>query len=298
MGPGLAEGRLIRWVFAGGKPQGIRVLRRAIERGRPPVLIVWPPDLPAADLTELTGLADSAGIPTASSGNLEDRVGDLSGVDLLVTCRFGLLKPRVFEAPRLGAVNVHSSLLPRYRGVHPVAWALIRGERVTGVTVHRIDAKIDTGPILAQIEVPIAAEDDIWGLTAKLDAVSADVVDEVLEAVVRTGSLPPARPQTGEASSAPRRRPEDGRIDWAVSARGVHDLCRALRPPLPPAFAFTADGGRVEILDSRRLPGNGSVLPAGTVVETMGGGWHAVACGDGVVVLRTDIPLVPGTRLS
>jgi len=289
---------LIRWVFAGGKPQGICVLRRAIERGRPPALIVWPPELPAADQAALNSLADGAGIPTASSANLEDRVGDLSGVDLLLTCRFGLLKPPVFEAPRLGAVNVHSSLLPRYRGVHPVAWALIRGERVTGVTVHRIDAKVDTGPILARIEVPIAAEDDIWSLTAKLDAASADAVDEVLEAVVRTGRLPPARPQTGDASSAPRRRPEDGRIDWSASARGVHDLCRALRPPLPPPFAFTADDDRVEVLDSRLSPGSRPAVPAGTVVETVDRGWYAIACGDGVVELRTDIPLASGTRLS
>lgn len=294
----MAEGRLIRWVFAGGKPQGVRVLQHAIRCGFPPGLIVSSPELPAVDQAKLRGLADSAEIPIVSSSTLEERIGELARFDLLVTCRFGLLKPTVFDAPRLGAINVHSSLLPRYRGVHPVAWALIRGERVTGVTVHRIDAYVDTGPILASLEVPICVDDDIWSLTAKLDAASAVVVAEVLEGIRRTGDLPPARPQTGTSSWAPRRRPEDGRIDWSASARGVHDLCRALRPPLPPPFTFTGQEVKVQILDSRLPTGSRHDAPAGTVVAVIDGGWSMIACADGAIELQTDIELAPGTLLS
>ncbi|MEQ8815143.1 MAG: formyltransferase family protein [Thalassobaculum sp.] len=294
----MAEGRLIRWVFAGGKPQGIRVLQHAIECGWPPDLIVWPPELPAADLAALRGLADSAEIPTASSSTLEERIEELARFDLLLTCRFGLLKPAVFEAPRLGAINVHSSLLPLYRGVHPVAWALVRGEQITGVTVHRIDANVDTGPILASIEVPVASDDDIWTLTAKLDAASAVAVAEVMEEAHRTGRLPPGRPQTGVSSRAPRRRPEDGRVDWSRSARGVYDLCRALRPPLPPPFAFLGRDRTVRFLDFRPPVASRQDAPAGTVVATIDGGWYAIACVDGVIELRTDIELAPGTLLS
>lgn len=305
MGPGLAEAQLIRWVFAGGKPQGEGVLRRAIDGRWPPAAIVWPPDLPAADVAALRDLAEAAGIPASPSANLEERVEDLRRCDLLVTCRFGLLRPPVFEAPRLGAVNVHASLLPRYRGVHPVAWALIRGEPVTGVTVHRIDAGVDTGPVLHQVEVPIDDGDDIWSLTGKLDAASADAVEAVLRTVLRTGRLPPSRPQSGEPSRAPRRRPEDGRIDWSMPPRRIHDLCRALRPPLPPAFAFTDAAGRVEAVDSR-LPADGGELarvdgpgmPPGTVVAAGAGGWCAVACGGGILHLRTEPPLAAGMRLS
>lgn len=304
MGPGLAQERVIRWVFAGGKPQGIAILRQALSRRLPPHHVFCPPELPEADKAALAALAGPAGIPLQESGDLREAVSALAGTDLLVTCRFGLLDRSVFEAPRLGAVNVHSSLLPRYRGVHPVSWALVRGESVTGVTLHRIDAGVDTGPVVGQVEVPIGETDDIWSLTARLDAVSADLVGRVLETVRQTGLLPPSRPQSGPPSTAPRRRPEDGRIDWRLDDRRIHDLCRALRPPMPPSFAFTTEGDRVAILDSRRISRD---LPAdrpgwggrpGEVLAAHADGWSEVRCGVGVLAVRPDRRLAPGMQLT
>lgn len=266
----------MRFAFAGGKPQGLAILEALRADGHVPQRVFVPRGLPDADRAAL----ERFGAPLEGPGPIDpDR---LDGLDLLILCRFELIPEAVFTRPRLGAINVHSSLLPKYRGVHPVSWALVDGAERTGVTVHRIDAGVDTGAIVAQEAIAIRESHDLHSLTADLDRLSASAVRDVVRVVVATGRLPPARPQVGLPTPARRRRPEDGRIDWTGSARNVVNLVRALPPPLPPAFTFVREH-RLEVKRCAVTVASLRGAP-GTVIDVRGD-TAAVRCGDGAVVL-------------
>lgn len=264
----------IRWAFAGGKAQGIAVLAALVEAG------FVPTGLCASVADELPILRTLC--PGAEVANSPD----WEGLDLILTCRFRLLAPETFSRPKWGAMNLHSSLLPKYRGVHPVSWALIDGETETGVTLHRIDAGIDTGPILNQAAVPIEAGDDLWSLTEKLDRRSVELALIFFRQLAATGMMPQGRPQTGLSSYARRRHPEDGAFSFDWTSRKIRDLIRALPPPMPVAFAQTAKGkfaaSRCEILREGGAP------PAapGTVLRDDSGFEFATA--DGTVRLEGE----------
>lgn len=264
----------LRWAFAGGKPQGIGVLAALVEAGFVPSgLCASVPD----ELAVLKALCPAARVAP---------MPDWDDLDLIVTCRFSLLPPEIFGRAKWGAVNIHSSLLPRYRGVHPVSWALIGGEKETGVTLHRIDAGVDTGNILEQTAVPIGADDDLWSLTARLDQLSAEMAVAFFGSLKGKTALPEGRPQQGPGSYAPRRLPQDGAFSFDWPARKIRDLIRALPPPLPAAFAQTEKGRfsarRCEIVAEGGTP-NAS---PGTVVGEERGFEFATA--DGVVRLEGE----------
>ena len=270
-----------RWAFAGCKPQGAGILSALGQDGFVPDFCAVPTDLADADDAEMHSVASHLSVPVYRSQRLEELEHRLAALDLLLVCRFALLPPAIFTAPRLGAVNVHSSLLPRYRGVHPVSWALINGETETGVTLHRIGEGADTGPILSQSHVAIDDNDDLWSLTAKLNAVSASSVLHLFNGIAATGDLPAARPQAGRPSMAPRRTPDDSRIDWAGAAQTISNLVRALPVPLPAAFCFAGDGRRVEIRSARLCAPCESLGVPGQVVQGDADGVARVLCGDG-----------------
>lgn len=281
----------LRWALAGGKPQALAILDRLAGEGWLPSRLYAAAGLPPADQAALRDWAARHGL---TADDTPPDAGELAGLDILLSCRYGLLAPALFAAPRLGAVNVHSSLLPAYRGIHPVSWALVDGRDRTGVTLHRIDAGADTGDVLLQRALDIAEDDDLWSLTARLDALSAELVVELFQFLERHGGLPPAIPQQGEVSWARRRRPEDGRVDWRQPARAIHNLRRALPSPLPPARTTRADGTPLSLLDSRPpRPDAVTVAPPGTVVSVLGAGWCEVAAGDG---RRLELRLEPTPR--
>ncbi len=261
-----------KWAFAGGKPQGIAVLAALVEAGFvPSVVSASVPD----ELAVLKALCPSALV--ADSGQWDD-------LDLILTCRYELLKSAVFEKARWGAVNLHSSLLPAYRGVHPVSWALIAGETETGVTIHRIDSGVDTGNILAQKAIGIEAGDDLWSLTRRLDALSAEMAVSFFRGL--DGGLPEGVPQTGTSTYAPRRLPEDGAFSFKWPARKIRDLIRALPPPMPSAFADTEKGrfkaSRCEILREGEAP---KATPGTILGQDQG---FAFATADGIVRLEGE----------
>ncbi len=286
------------WVFAGAKAQGHAVLEALSQCRHLPSLLVLAPDQAASEEREFRTFAHTHGVPISQSRKLIEHVDQLHGIDLLLLCRFGLIAEPVFSAPRLGAINIHSSLLPEYRGVHPVSWALINGERRTGVTLHRIDTGIDTGDVLKQRSLPIRATDDIWSLTERLNRLSARLAVELFQKIATTGSLPRARRQSGQACYAPRRTPEDGRIDWAKPARAIHDLVRALQPPLPLAFFEGPSGQTVFVHECRVLRRQLATPGAGVVIAVQDDGSSVVATGTTPVLIKADQILVPGQRLQ
>lgn len=223
------------WAFAGGRSAGAAVLAALVERGLAPGFVV-PVD--PAERDRLAALAPDSTLVSSVDG-LEVRG--------ILTCRYGLLPPERFRSLKLGAFNLHASLLPAYRGVHPISWAIVDGERETGVTLHRIDESIDTGPIALQASTLIEDNDDLHSVTARLDGLTASLAVVFLSHVRDRGEPPPMRVQPPGGSYARRRTPEDGRFDGTFTAERIRNLVRALPLPMPPAYLCDVSGRRFHV---------------------------------------------------
>ncbi len=202
--------------------------------------------------------------------------------DFLISCYYrAMLSKPLLELPRRGALNLHGSLLPRYRGKCPVNWVLIHGETETGVTLHYMEEKPDRGDIVAQRRVPILPEDTALSLNEKLAQAAAALWRDIYPAL-RAGTAPRTPQDHTRASYFGGRRPADGRIDWGQRAQDVYNLVRAVTHPYP--GAFTAGGGKkLFIWQARPLaPGEGPAAAAGQVVSLAGGG-VAVGTGEGLL---------------
>jgi methionyl-tRNA formyltransferase len=150
--------------------------------------------------------------------------------DLIVVVAYGHIIPRwMIDLPKHGCINLHASLLPKYRGAAPIQWAIIRGESVTGVTTMKIDEGLDTGDILLKREVPIQDEDTTETLSERLSGAGADLMVETLPKLVRAEIQPQPQDQA-QATFAPILKKEDGRIAWKLRAEEVGWRVRGLRP--------------------------------------------------------------------
>jgi methionyl-tRNA formyltransferase len=151
--------------------------------------------------------------------------------------------------PRRGALNMHGSLLPKYRGRAPVHWAILNGESATGASLHYMIEKPDAGALVDQQSVPILENDTALDVSLKVAAAAGEVLRRSLPGLI-DGSAAAHPLDLGAGSYFGRRRPEDGRIDWRSSARAVHDLVRAVAPPFPGAFT-EVNGCRLAVLETR-----------------------------------------------
>jgi methionyl-tRNA formyltransferase len=206
--------------------------------------------------------------------------------DLIVVAAFGqILKKPVLALPPYGCLNVHASLLPRYRGASPIAAAILAGEEVTGVTLMRMDEGMDTGPILAQAQCPIAPDDTTATLTGKLARLGAELMAKTLPAWL-SGELE-ARPQ--DDSQASYCRPltkQDGHLDWGEPASALERRVRAYDPW--PGTYTTWQGQRLNVIRARAWPDRQEPDPPGTVVELEVG--VGVVTGQGVLELMEVQP--------
>ncbi len=162
-----------------------------------------------------------------------------------------MLSPALLAAASRGALNMHGSLLPKYRGRAPVNWAVLNGERTTGASLHYMAAKPDAGDLVAQTAVPILPDDTARDVFTKVTVAAEMTLDGVLPALL-AGTAPRRPLDLAHGSYFGGRTPEDGRIDWAWPARRVHDLVRAVAPPYPGAFT-ELDGRRLRVLRTRVL---------------------------------------------
>lgn len=217
---------------------------------------------------ELAALAKTHALPLllqpkpgdAGYGAFVARLRDLAPDLLIVNSYAMILRSDVLAIPRFGAVNVHGALLPAYRGANPTEWALINGERETGVTIHVMDDGIDTGPIIAQRKVPVRFADTWLDVRHRVMAAADDLLAETLPAILAGGvTLSPQAPAAGR--SWRRRRAEDGRFAWSQPAIDIYNLVRALVEPHPGA---SVDGEVIarrlslsEILCRKREAGHG-----------------------------------------
>jgi methionyl-tRNA formyltransferase len=263
---------------------GVRCLRVLLAHGIEVPLVVT-----HADVTEETiwfgsveSVARTYDIPALApedpnSGRLVERVAALAPDFLFSFYYRKMLKtPLLRLAPR-GALNMHGSLLPKYRGRAPVNWAVLHGERETGATLHYMTEKPDNGDIVGQTAVPILSDDTAREVFDKVTVAAEITLDRELPALV-AGTAPRVKQDPALASYFGGRTPADGTIDWTCDAAAIHNLVRAVAPPYPGAFT-TVGGVPARILATRVIDaaGPGTLAPAlevreGRLVARCGGG--------------------------
>ncbi len=242
--------------------------------------------------------ARRAGLEVYQPAKLKDpaTVEFLSGYrpDAMVVVAYGHILPKwMIDLPRLGCINLHASLLPKYRGAAPIQWALMRGEPVTGVTTMRIDVGLDTGDILLKREVEIQDADTTESLGERLSRLGADLMVETLLRLER-GELV-GRPQDHtQATLAPILKKEDGRIDWNLPALELWNRVRGLRP-WPGAYTKFRGKNLHIWAAARPAAGEATSLAPGTLVADRGR--LSVACGRGTLLELKEIQLEGRKRL-
>jgi methionyl-tRNA formyltransferase len=200
------------------------------------------------------------------------------GPEFIVVAAYGKILPRaVLDIPRRYAINLHASLLPRYRGASPVAWAIINGETETGVTTMVMSEGLDEGDILLQESTAIDEDETAETLLRKLSGLGASLLIKTLKGL-RQGTLEP-RPQMGEPSYAPPMRKEDGRVHWSKTARELYNFVRGMYP-WPGAYCHIG-GERVKLLEVKPVEGAarpGEIRTAGdSLLVGTGGGLLSIA---------------------
>ncbi|MBL7158806.1 MAG: methionyl-tRNA formyltransferase [Candidatus Omnitrophica bacterium] len=202
--------------------------------------------------------------------------------DLFVVAAYGeILTKEILDLPKLYAINVHPSLLPKYRGAAPVQWAMIKGEKKTGLTVIRMNEKMDAGDIMLERSVKIEREDTASGLEEKLSYLGAILL---LDAVrfIEMEKIQFKRQNPKSVSYAPKLKKEDGLIDWGMDAAKVYNRVRGLAP-WPGAHTLLSGKG-LKILQAEILPAYKKLAP-GTIIETRSDG-IVVACGKNSIVIK------------
>jgi methionyl-tRNA formyltransferase len=275
-----------RVVFFGTPEFAVPTLQALLDGPDHVVGVVCQPDKPAGRGQQLHAppvkqLAARRGVPVAQPVKLktDEFPAVLRGwaPDLAVVAAYGRILPRaVLDLPRLGCINVHASLLPKYRGAAPIQWALRRGESVTGVTIMSMNERMDEGDILLQRATPILPGETYGALQQRLAGLGAVALMEAL-AALHAGTLR-ATPQEGAAATyAPMIEKQDGAIDWTQSAQAIALQVRAFNPW---PSAFTTCGRRLKIHRARALD-ESTGAPPGTVLAL--GELVRIATGAGVL---------------
>jgi methionyl-tRNA formyltransferase len=227
-------------VFCGTPRFAVPTLEKLVAAGHSVPLVVTQPDRPRGRGMELAvspvkeaalRLALPITQPDKIKTNEEFRA-QLAGIkpDAIIVVGYGRIIPQwMIDLPRLGNLNLHASLLPKYRGAAPIQWAIANGEKVTGVTTMRIDAGLDTGAILLQREIPIAPDDTTEILGPKMATIGADLMVETLRGLEQ-GTVRPIPQDNSRATLAPIIRKEDGRIDFSSNAIRIYNRLRAFQP--------------------------------------------------------------------
>ena len=293
----------MRIVFMGTPASAAASLETVLDGPDEVVGVVTQPDRPsgrgqATTPSPVRRTADDAGIAVLTPRKMKDpdllaQLREWSP-DLAVVVAYGrILSQALLDLPPLGCVNVHYSLLPRYRGAAPMQWAILEGDAVTGVTTMKLVAEMDAGPILLVEEVAMAPDETAASLEAKLVPVGARLLAATL-AGIKQGSIEPRAQDSAAVTFAPMLSKDDGMIDWSRPAPEIERRVRAFTP-WPSAFSYW-QGKRVKVHAARPLTAEapGGAAP-GTVVRADGDGIR-VATGAGPLLL-TELQLEGRKRM-
>jgi len=283
-----------RIAFAGTPDFAVPTLRAVVATGARVPLVLTQPDRPAGRGRRLTaspikGVALELGLPLAQPATLRGPVEPPPGErpDLMVVIAYGLLLPRQWlDWPRLGCINLHASLLPRWRGAAPIQRAVLAGDTETGISVMQMDSGLDTGPVHLARAIPIGARETAGELHDRLAVLAAQALVEALPAVLRGASYP--KPQREPlATLAPKIAKGEAALDWREPAVQLERRVRAF-DPWPVTEARLSDGRRLRVFEVEVVAGL-PAAPPGTIVAAGRAGID-VATGDGVLRLRRIQP--------
>ena len=214
--------------------------------------------------------------------------------DLIVVAAYGRILPQeILDAPKYGCINVHSSLLPKYRGAAPIHWAVLNGEKETGVTIMKMALALDAGDILAQVSTPIDPDETVETLHDRLARLGADLLAETIPAI-EAGTVVPVPQDEGQVSYAPMLSRALSPMDFSRPARALHDQVRGLIPW--PAAVTELNGVRCKVLGASVAAETTGKAP-GTVIAAGKNGLK-LACGEGTVLEIKELQADGGKRMK
>lgn len=291
-----------RIVFMGTPDFAVPSLEALAAAGHEIALVVTQPDRPQGrgrrlDAPPVKKAAGALGLPVVQIATIRDaslhRRLEEARADFFVVVAFGhILIPKVLAIPKHGGINVHASLLPKYRGPAPIHWAIINGETVTGVTIMRMDEGLDTGEILLAAPESIRPDDTTGTLHDRLARLGAQLLVQTLDAWA-AGTLTPRRQDNAAASYAPLLKKNDGLIDWRKPAARLEAFIRGMTP-WPGAFTYLGSK-RLKLFRAAVAAEKNGEAP-GQVIES-GAEGLVVATGEGALCI-TEIQGASGNRLS
>lgn len=296
----------MRVIFAGTPEFAARALASVLAAGHHVPLVLTQPDRPAGRgqrvmQSAVKTLAVANGIPVHQPERLatDEQLGPLleHSADVMVVAAYGLILPqRVLDHPLHGCLNIHASLLPRWRGAAPIQRAILAGDAGTGVCIMQMEAGLDSGPVVSAHAVPIGPEDTAGTLQDALADVGAAAIVRALDALQRTGGFNTA-PQPSEGITyASKISKAEARIDWNRDAGYIHRQVRAFNP-VPGAFT-THGGFAVKIWRAVHAPPEEGLVSAGPGRVTLAKGMLAVGCGDGRLLVLAEVQPAAGRRMT
>jgi len=283
----------MKMMFIGWNENGEKCLQTLLDKSYRFEQLVVPTGY---DTEPMKRLASQHDLPVYEYANdltaLKDLVEKIQPDVILVASFPKLLTADILALPKYGVINVHTGELPKYRGFHPLNWAIIRDEARIGVTVHYMDVGMDTGDVLAQGTVDMNHDDDIVSIKEKTTTLGAELLGGVVDDLVtRNAKLIGRQQRDSQALFAPKRGPADGRIKWTNTSRDIFNMVRALVDPYPNAFALDSQGQEVRLKKAVVYGDVGKVLAQ---VD----GAYLISTGDGVILVKTDRQLAVGERLQ
>ena len=293
------SGKDLRIVFMGTPEFAVASLKRLVEEGYNIVAVVTTPDKPAGrgqrmHESDVKVAARELGLPILQPEKLRDpefvQAMQELRPDLGIVIAFRMLPEVIWAMPRYGTFNLHASLLPQYRGAAPINWAIINGEKETGITTFLLNHEIDKGAIIGQRKMPILAEDNIGTMYDKLMTEGCDLVVETVEKIATQDFTPIEQMHIDEATlkPAPKIFKEDCKIDWSWEGERIVNFVRGLSPypaAWTPMYLNGEEKGSSKIFEVRFSPDKGN----GNVGEIISDGKEqiAVVCSDGLIEIRS-----------
>ena len=279
----------MRIVFMGTPEFAVPSLKALVEAGHEICGVFTQPDKPKnrgmkLQQSPVKEYALSIGLPVFQPEKMRD--GEALGIlkdlspELIAVAAYGKILPTdILSLPRLGCINVHSSLLPKYRGAAPINWAILNGEDETGVTIQYMAEGVDTGDILAQAKTPIDLNENAAQLFDRLARMGAELLAKTA-GEIEAGTAKAVPQDNSQSSHASMLSREQSPMDWTHTARQLHDQVRGLYPW--PAATTVLDGVRCKVLRTQ-LDRGAADAPAGTVLQADKHGLR-IACGDGEII--------------
>lgn len=281
-------------VFFGSPNSAVYSLKKILDKGHHVELIITQPDKPAGRgkklaISPVKSFAQAHNIPVYQPAKIREDTIALEKLrridpDINVVVAYGQIIPgSIIYLPKYHSINLHFSLLPKYRGASPVHWSILNGENITGVTIFELDEKMDSGDILAKQELEILPGEYAHELEVRLAEIGAVLLCKTIDQI---DSIPHTKQDHAQASFAPLLKKEDGRIDWSKSAIEIDRKVRAFSP-WPSAYSFL-DQKRIKIIRGKKQNGKTSDFLPGEILDLNKAGIQ-VCCGQNSIYLIEEL---------